>query len=154
METSTLLNSVYTHLQSTFPNGWIDSMTWVGNGKAKSNLTNGLKIITEARKLMFNHFSRFALAGRQFVDNYDVLNQISDWALVDVVVNGEGKYKVKLEQMYRDFLLDVQDSVNLLRYHIKITLELYTCNKQVNMYSVVRRLRSADEQDYYVTLLE
>ena len=121
METSALLQSVYNHLVNNFPDDWINKMSWEDSEKDINNVSLGLNKIKEARQVVFDKFSRFALGGKQFIEGYDILDKISEWALCDVFVEGISEYKEKLEHIYSDFLLEVQDSVNLLRYHIDTT---------------------------------
>ena len=154
METSALLQSVYNHLVNNFPDDWINKMSWEDSEKDINNVSLGLNKIKEARQVVFDKFSRFALGGKQFIEGYDILDKISEWALCDVFVEGISEYKEKLEHIYSDFLLEVQDSVNLLRYHIDTTVDLYSNNSKKKNISAIRRLGSNNTRDSYVCLLE
>ena len=154
METSSLLQNVYNHLYKNFPENWICMMSWEDSEKVKENVILGLNKIKEARQLIFINLSRFALGGKQYIEDYSVLDSISKWAFCDVVVDDNENYKATLEQMYSDFLLDVQDSVNLLRYHINMTIDLYSTCSAPKVYSAIKRLGSNKKRDNYVSLLE
>lgn len=154
MEESTLLLSVFGQLTANFHSRWIDALNWKDTPSSKVSMNTGLTMIRETQSLIFVNFAKFALSGKHFIESYKTINSIKDWCYEDVVIDAKSKYKTALQTEYRDFIVDILDSINLLHYHIETTKEIFSAQHQNNYFNAIKRKRPIDLQGRNVKLLE
>ena len=129
MEKSRYVQQVLDTFKQSFPATWIEDLNWDDKNNRTQNYKVGLSKIISFRLATFQYFSELVLAGDQLVSDTSMLDELLSETEIEIVPQGRD-FQSKLAQEYINLLIDTRDSISLVKYHINITRERFSNQKQ------------------------
>ena len=153
MGESTYTNDIITRFSESFPANWIDSFNWNNKSGHKAFLSEGIQKIKEFRSTLFGNLAKIVLSGYFFIKDVDnKLEKLAECTLQEFVPCSI-KRKNQLQDLYLSLLLDIKDSVTLVRYHINLAFKHYE-EKEKNLFTAVSYKSERGRRDTLVDLLD
>lgn len=122
-----LISDVEKLLDTTFPDGWIDSLDWSDEEKSKASFFEGQKKIEDFEKSLFVLFSMTVLQGDHLRFTFSDIDALLDKCASDIVED-DNKSKNTLQNRYRQSLQNLRSAITLVKFHFEITSEFFSCD--------------------------
>lgn len=152
MEESRYTSAVLGDFKKTFPEGWIDQLDWEGH-KSQS-LRSGLASILEFQIKLFENLAKLILSGDQLVSKTDCLDELIRLSTDDVVPDNNRSLKSKLQTQYASLLIDIHDSLYLVKYHKDLTLDRFESQGEKVLVRAIPYKENRLNRSEYVSLLD
>ena len=135
-----------------FPEGWIERLDWGDN--ANESLRTSLSSILEFQKTCFENLARLILSGDHLVHETKSLDELFDLSAVDIVLDDTPSSKSKLLEKYASLLLDIHDSLYLVKYHKDLTAEKFKSQDKNVLIRAIPYKNFRKNRSEYVSLLD
>lgn len=153
MEKSRYVQHVLDTFRQYFPTTWIDDLNWDDKNSRTQNYKSGLSQIISFRLTAFQCFSKLILAGDQLVSDTSMIDELLAETEIDIVPQGRD-LKSRLTQEYLNLLIDTRDSISLVKYHINITRERFSNQKQEALINAIPYNPQRTNRNTFVSLLD
>ena len=153
MEKSRYVQQVLDTFKQSFPATWIEDLNWDDKNNRTQKYKVGLSKIISFRLATFQYFSELVLAGDQLVSDTSMLDELLSETEIEIVPQGRD-FKSKLAQEYINLLIDTRDSISLVKYHINITRERFSNQKQEALINAIPYNQQRINRNVFVSLLD
>ena len=123
MDESKYSKAVLDEFKQKFPVGWIDQLNW--NDNKNQQLRTGLASIVDFQIKLFVNLAKLILSGNQLIFDTKSLDELLDLSTEDIVPEEGKSLKSRLQARYADLLIDIHDSLYLVKYHKDLTIDRY-----------------------------
>lgn len=152
MEESKYAKAILDEFKQEFPVGWIDQLDWSKN--KNQQLRTGIAKIVGFQIKLFENLSKLILSGNQLISKTNSLEELLNLSTEDIVPEEGKSLKSRLQTRYADLLIDIHDSLYLVKYHKDLTEDRY---KSQNANVLVRAIPfkgNRENRSDYVSLLD
>ena len=152
MEESKYAKAILDEFQQKFPEGWIDQLNWTTN--KNQQLRTGLANIMDFQIKLFENLSKLILSGDQLVCETNSLDELLNLSTEDIVQEENRSLKSKLQAKYADLLIDIHDSLYLVKYHKDLTSDRYKPQSAKVLVRAIPFKGNRENRSDYVSLLD
>ncbi len=152
MEESKYAKAILEEFKQKFPVGWIDQLNW--NENKNQLLRTGLASIMEFQIKLFENLSKLILSGDQLVSYTKSLDKLLNFSAEDVVPDEGKSLRSKLQARYADLLIDIHDSLYLVKHHKALTEDRYQPQSSKVLFRAIPFKGNRENRSEYVLLLD
>lgn len=152
MEESKYAKTILDEFKKKFPIGWIDQLNW--NVNKNQQLRTGLANILDFQIKLFENLSKLILSGDQLVSKTDSLDELLNLSTEDIVPEEGKSLKSRLQTRYADLLIDIHDSLYLVKYHKDLTEDRYKPQSSKVLVRAIPFKGNRENRSDYVSLLD
>lgn len=152
MEESKYASAVLDEFKNTFPEGWIDQLDWKEH--KNQSLRSGLACILDFQIKLFENLAKLILSGDQLVSKTDSLDELLRLSTEDIVPDNNRSLKSRLQTQYASLLIDIHDSLYLVKYHKDLTLDRFESQGEKVLIRAIPYKENRLNRSEYVSLLD
>lgn len=152
MKESKFAKAILDEFKQKFPEGWIDQLNWADHRNQK--LRTGLAMILDFQIKLFENLSKLVLSGDQLASETKSLDELQILSTEDIVPEESKSLKSRLQAKYAELLIDIRDSVYLVKYHKDLTTERFQPQGEKVLIRAIPYIRHRDNRSEYVSLLD
>lgn len=152
MEESKYAKAILDEFKQKFPVGWIDQLNWSEN--KNQQLRTGLASILDFQIKLFENLSKLILSGDQLVSETNCLDELLILSTEDIVPDEGKSLKSRLQTRFAELLIDIHDSLYLVKYHKDLTTDRYKPQGAKVLVRAIPFKINRENRSIYVSLLD
>lgn len=120
MEESKYTKEVFNLFSKSFPQGWIDGLSWKQKDERLS-LSKGVKSIREFEICIFVNYSKLILSADYFIHSTGSISQLDSATVTDDILIDGSDNKKGLQERFVNLCDEIRVFNKILKYHINAT---------------------------------